>query len=225
VALDSRQLINWDRHLQDVVHLINTQYIESHGFSPAEILFGFSPRHSRLPTLEEAVNAEGAAITVDVDLQPAVEGRSARIQEARDLIREGRETSPPLLTSRLTKGDLVLLWDTVLEKDKGRKLNPRWKGPFRLRKLSYHKQSAILEDIVTRLWVSQYHVDHLKRFVARSDDAIAEATELRRRLQERNYEVKRLIKETKGSSLAINTIPVEPEESYIWKGGGVDLHL
>lgn len=64
---------------------------------------------------------------------------------------ELRVTLPPLMLTRLAEGDLVLLWDTVLEKDKGRKLDPRWRGPFLLKKLMYYKCSVVLEDLITKL--------------------------------------------------------------------------
>lgn len=98
---------------------------------------------------------------------------------------ESRVTLPPPTLTRLAEGDLVLLWDTVLEKDKGRKLDLRWRGPFLLKKLMYHKCSAVLEDLIIKLQVGCYHVDHLKRFIARSSDAIEEAKELRQRLLDR----------------------------------------
>lgn len=87
----------------------------------------------------------------------------------------------------------------------------------------YHKRSAVLEDLITKLQVGRYHVDHLKRFIARSSDAIEEAKELRQRLLDRQQEAKRLIKEARGQRNPPEAIPVELEETSIWKGGIIDL--
>lgn len=73
----------------------------------------------------------------------------------------------------------------MLEKDKGRKLDPRWRGPFLLKKLMYHKHSVVLEDLIIKLQVGCYHINHLKHFITRSSDAIEEAKELRQRLLDR----------------------------------------
>lgn len=69
---------------------------------------------------------------------------------------------------------IVLLQDTVLEKDKGRKLDSRWKGPFLLKQLTHYKRSAVLEDLVTHL----NYVDHPKRFVPRTESIRKEAIKL-----------------------------------------------
>ncbi|KAJ8175493.1 hypothetical protein LV161_008779 [Aspergillus fumigatus] len=222
-SLDSLQLLDWDSNLPSVIKAINTRHIEDHGFSPAEILFGFSPRHAGAPRIEDLINLEGIEVRAETDLRSAIESKAARVQEARDLMTESRVTLPPPTLTRLAEGDLVLLWDTVLEKDKGRKLDPRWRGPFLLKKLMYHKRSAVLEDLITKLQVGRYHVDHLKRFIARSSDAIEEAKELRQRLLDRQREAKRLIKEARGQRNPPEAIPVELEETSIWKGGIIDL--
>ncbi|GFF22592.1 hypothetical protein IFM46972_00366 [Aspergillus udagawae] len=106
---------------------INTRRIEKHGFSPAEILLRFQPRHSQpVPVGHRVLNDVEHTIGQEVDLTPGIEGRMARMQEARDILRDRRHDSPSIPPSgRLREGDLVLLWDTVLEKEKGRKLDPR----------------------------------------------------------------------------------------------------
>lgn len=60
-------------------------------------------------------------------------------------------------------------------------------------------RSGILEDIVTGLRLGKSHVDHLKKFVARSADAETEAGDLRQDLLNRARESKRLLKEYRDS--------------------------
>lgn len=92
-----------------MIKAINTHHIKDHGFSPAEILFGFSPRHAGAPRIEDLINLEGIEVRAETDLQSVIKSKAARVQEAQDLITESRVTLPPLTLTRLAKGDLVLL--------------------------------------------------------------------------------------------------------------------
>lgn len=51
-----------------MIKAINICYIEDHGFSPAEILFGFSPRHAGVLRIEDLINLEGIEVRVETDL-------------------------------------------------------------------------------------------------------------------------------------------------------------
>lgn len=51
-----------------VIKAINTYYIEDHGFSPAEILFRFSLRHTGAPRIEDLINLEGIEVRAEIDL-------------------------------------------------------------------------------------------------------------------------------------------------------------
>lgn len=51
-----------------VIKVINTRYIKDHGFSPAEILFGFSLRHAGAPRIEDLINLEGIEVRAEIDL-------------------------------------------------------------------------------------------------------------------------------------------------------------
>lgn len=65
-----------------MIKVINTRHIKDYGFSPAEILFGFSPRHAGALRIEDLINLEGIEVRVETDLQSAIESKAARVQEA-----------------------------------------------------------------------------------------------------------------------------------------------
>ena len=61
------------------------------------------------------------------------------------------------------EGDLVLLWDYILEKDLGQKLDPRWSEPHHLVKINPGGISAM----VCKLYgdgsdLRRIHLNHLK---------------------------------------------------------------
>ena len=76
---------------------------------------------------------------------------------------------------KLVEGDLVLLRRFEIDKHKGRKLEARWEGPFRLSDISWHGRSGRLRDINTGELVKvrraglqeRCHLNDLKRFVER----------------------------------------------------------
>ena len=73
------------------------------------------------------------------------------------------------------EGDLVLLRRFATDQHHGRKLEPRWEGPYRLSDVAYHGQSGRLEDLhtgkVVRVRASglkeRCHLGDLKVFMPR----------------------------------------------------------
>ena len=65
------------------------------------------------------------------------------------------------------KGDLVLLRRFVVDKDKGRKLEVKWEGPYLVTKLSSSGVSVTLTDFLTDRVKGRYSTDALKLYVQR----------------------------------------------------------
>lgn len=68
------------------------------------------------------------------------------------------------------EGDLVLLRRIDLEKEKGRKLEAHWPGPFLIYRVLNKRRSVIF--CVT---LGKQHVDNIKRFCPRSEVSRQEA--------------------------------------------------
>lgn len=60
------------------------------------------------------------------------------------------------------EGDLVLLRRFAVDKDKGRKLETRWEGPYRIAKITKSGVSVRLEDLSTGVRKGRYSVDDVK---------------------------------------------------------------
>lgn len=63
----------------------------------------------------------------------------------------------------------MLLRRLELHNQKGRKLEPRWEGPYILEKVMYHQRSGILNSLRENNLVGKYHLNDMKKFVGRSD--------------------------------------------------------
>ena len=63
--------------------------------------------------------------------------------------------------------DLVLLWRFAVDKDKGRKLEAKWEGPYRITRITKSEISVWLEDLCTGAKKGRYSIDDLKIYVAR----------------------------------------------------------
>ena len=167
----------WDTLLDDVVSSINTRVLRVHGRSPAELLFGFTPRHHGDQTLDDLVTLGG--------LDQAAYGlRLAALDEARDLAggvftiaADAKEQNSTPEWTPLKEGDLVLVRNFEVAKHLGRKLDAQWEGPFRLVDVSRHQRSGRLQDLVTGEIVKarkgglneRTHVNDMKLFYARGN--------------------------------------------------------
>mgnify|MGYP002717795851 FL=1 len=45
-ARSTEVYLNWDQYLPMVIQAINTRVMDAHGYSPAQIMFGFQPRYA-----------------------------------------------------------------------------------------------------------------------------------------------------------------------------------
>ncbi|KAL3247644.1 hypothetical protein ABHI18_012339, partial [Aspergillus niger] len=173
----------WDEYLATAIYAINTRAIQPSGFVPAEVLLGFRPRLGLLSPKDQIVQHIVEQHWQDLQ-QPAttsgVVSRMTFLDEVREsaAVEQNQHQSNRKAATEYRVGDLVLVWRTTVEKDKGRKLDARWSGPFKVSKVSRHKRSVILSEIGTNLMLGRYHVDHLKLFLTRQGEALSEAKEL-----------------------------------------------
>ena len=192
---------SWDQFIPTAVHAINTRTLRVHGFTPSELLLGFNPR---LPTSlpapiesahdqavlsvlvalatgnPESVVSDQLLRTIDYNVRLAKLDEIGRHALAKNVNEAERLENEDGQWERLTDGNLVLLRRFEIDKHKGRKLEARWEGPFRLSDISWHGRSGRLRDINTGELVKvrraglqeRCHLNDLKRFVVRDESRL-----------------------------------------------------
>lgn len=83
----------------------------------------------------------------------------ARYEEKNEIRRQHQ--NPPAI------GDLVLLRSFAVDKDKGRKLSPRWEGPYLVYKRGKSGVSVTLKDLHTVKVKGRYSLDSTKVYIPR----------------------------------------------------------
>lgn len=79
----------------------------------------------------------------------------------------------------LKEGDLVLLRRAVVDKDKGRKLEPRWEGPYAVVKVGFSNVSVNLKDFHTDKTRGRHSLDAVKLYVRREEGEESNTVDLR----------------------------------------------
>ena len=144
---------DWDLVVDSVVHAINTRVLRVHGFSPAELLFGFNPNRTGWdvnPNTERAVAVLSTLVATGPNpwkgegeeeeeerLADRQLERLARIDDIRQQATSGvveeaqkrEERQRPMRHAPPKDGDLVLLRRFLLDQRPGSKLEPRSEGP------------------------------------------------------------------------------------------------
>ena len=201
-------LSEWGSCLPTVAFAINTRTVRVHGFTPAQLLFGFTPRgypedfsirdgliaHTGL--LEETVvswaNERGyerweedkekgdqGGVEEEEGLVNGVWSRLSTMEEERDMAIERMMCAQKAIEAQyerkhsgkpqrnLSVGDLVLLRRFAVDKDKGKKLDTKWEGPYKVTKIGRSGVSMTLEDLHTGKRKGSYSLDHVKEYVKR----------------------------------------------------------
>lgn len=173
--------VYWGQEIRSAVLSINTRFIKVHGYTPAEILLGFNPAISRkseaslgewtkqlLLESGDILNPNEANITSYITTQEE-NGFTAgtRLASKQDSIRIRK--SAGYKTPK--EGDLVLLRDFPLAKDKGRKLDPRWSTPRLLERISKSGVSAHVRQLHDPPGRTKcYHFDDLLVYLPRTSN-------------------------------------------------------
>ncbi|KAG0134934.1 hypothetical protein HOY82DRAFT_601820 [Tuber indicum] len=120
------------------------------------------------------MTSEKPDLSMEEELHCYVDTRDKRVTEAvgkmaltQDKLKEKRTAG----YKAPQPGDLVLLQDFQLAKDKGRKLEPRWKTPRILERISKSGVSAHARQLHDTPGITKrYHLDNLLLFVPRTHD-------------------------------------------------------
>lgn len=202
-------LDRWSNFVSVVVFAVNNRIVRVHGFTPSQLLFGFSPRGQpedynikdglkigllqgwarnwgREPE-EEWEGQEGARETMEVTklgetneevgnyvwnhLSVLDEIRSRALSKYihNQALLSARALQNQTSTMEVQKGDLVLLRRFAIDKDKGKKLETKWEGPYLVARVSYSKVSVILNDIITEKRKGRYSLDSIKFYMKREE--------------------------------------------------------
>jgi hypothetical protein len=176
---------DWVQKLPSILLSMNTNVSKSTGFSPAHLLFGFSPRTVWDIEFPDASPDEPQSVTerfakMRADLQEAHQNLTAAKQNQKVYADRHRTISP-----RYSPGDLVLLNTRNLRLAGPRKFWPRWIGPFEvLHSVGSLSFKLKLPEAYSRLH-PVFHTSLLKLYHA-ADDTVAHVIPP---LQEDDYEV------------------------------------
>ncbi len=156
---------DWADKLSRVQFAFNTSVNESTKFSPAQLLFGYQPRHimdvfaqSHLPKFENP-----AATEMISQMKKELELAQKRLAEAKQRMKSYVDKTRR--DERFVVGDEVLLSTVNLSFAIPRKLKPRFVGPFKVTKvISPVAYELKLPQTLSRLH-PVFHVSLLKRYV------------------------------------------------------------
>ncbi|GBG86999.1 hypothetical protein CBR_g44454 [Chara braunii] len=157
----------WPKHVRATFFVENITIKRSTKYAPATLWYG---RHATLP-IENFLNSwrrQDMESTLSfeelLDLRIRQVGiAEERIQEVADRVSDSRledkerwDLLPQVRKDPLEVGDLVLLYDSSLEKQWSRKLDKQWLGPYRIRRCGQHRAYEIeeLNGSQWRDWVS-----------------------------------------------------------------------
>ena len=158
----------WDQVLLRATRALNTREVRVHGYSPFQLLFGIPP-HLNLPgdnpLLSEIhgnaallIRLDGIRATLQSTEQGPVEEvlwAEAEREEVREEARQCWQVYAERMvvqTSRnlvkpgpIRPGDLVMLRDTAVAKEKGLKFYYQWTGPYLVRSVTREEMSFVLQ--------------------------------------------------------------------------------
>ncbi|RDI83557.1 hypothetical protein Vi05172_g6513 [Venturia inaequalis] len=190
---DPQRIFKWDEYLPIVIHNLRLRPVRSLGYSPYKLMLGFEPRaHGSEFTIDERIRSAVAATVSEQEMASHVTTAGERAEllkmakhdEMRDLSTRLRAEQYDKLAQqggtiqdrRLRKwalpekGDLVLVRRTYQDHVKGHKLEPKWQGPMKVVSVSWHGQSAVLQNPKTEKKGGRYHLNDLKVFAKRKEE-------------------------------------------------------
>jgi hypothetical protein len=187
----TENLFIFDKFLPQVCNSANTRWIKTHGFTPAELMYGFNPRvEIGDETIDEAIRKEllgnfpaaGNSVTIPEDI-PGIQVREEEYGKRLAKLEDMRDAAARLKLKQQMKmadgktpkfkapkvGDLVLLRRLSQDNQKSHKLEARWEGPYRIDKLQNNGRSARISDLKTDRDIGKYHLNDLKTFCERKE--------------------------------------------------------
>ena len=178
---DDRFIFDWDHFLQAVVNAINTRLVRIHGFSPAELLYGFQPRHvAELQDFEDEIRGTAVADNIESWIASQVEmdiaaydARLATIDEIRSEATQRKLADKQKLALKTfrdgkapQKDDLVLVRRLQQDQQRSHKLEPKWEGPYKVTKTEWHDKSIWVRSLKGEK-DKKHHVNDVKKFLVK----------------------------------------------------------
>ena len=163
---------SWSRYIPEIALSINTRLIQVHGYSPAELLLGYKPKLAhfniqplKLPIWMDEMEAEATRTHgLYVALREETRNQATESLATHQGKNEAKRAIPLGL---LSPGDLVLVRDTQLDNQRGRKLEARWRGPRMLVQMTKEHLSGWVKPIYENGKMKRYHCQDMKKYVSR----------------------------------------------------------
>jgi hypothetical protein len=155
---------NWSHYLQSAVHVTRITKQGSTNFSPSEILYGHQIRqHFDLGEFDQEQKDPEDYILEEVARISQIRHQASKfIKKAQDRQKEYYDAHQTL-TEPLKIGDLVLIYQNLIESNWSAKLEPKWEGPYLIQDIkgtSYHLRTSsgsILPTTIHRNHLKLYH--------------------------------------------------------------------
>ncbi len=179
----------WGRSNPEILPSVNGRLVRLYRFTPSEIIVGFVPEwkitqmsaHEVIPditneTTREATPGEVYEIEerpVGLILKRIIDGKEEQRTFAVRSISENHTRQERKTRAEWTKprvGDWVLVRDFERDKHHRRKLEARWVGPRILTEITSSGVSGFVQELYSE-GVKKYHLDDLKTYCPRADDA------------------------------------------------------
>ncbi|GBG82257.1 hypothetical protein CBR_g34540 [Chara braunii] len=173
----------WPNFLRVAFFVDNITIRRSTGYAPATLWYG---RHATFPIESFLKTWRRQDLETDLTFEELLDLRARQIGVIEDRIEEAASRTADSRTkdkfrwdkmARVRKeplkvGDVVLLYDSSLEKQWSRKLDKRWLGPYRVTRCGEHGAYQI-EELNGTAWKDWVSGSRLKKFVARGEQGKA----------------------------------------------------
>ena len=164
---------SWSLGVRDHVLTINTKATKIHGYQPAQLMLGFEPKRIHFdiePTpIPDPVLALEALPNHQYHLHTALRSEARLLASEVASYTHAYKHARRLRRQRIPNvGDLVLVRDLQLDKQKGRKLDPKWLGPRILVKFTEGGHSAWVREVYGPQKLKRYHINDLIQYHERA---------------------------------------------------------
>lgn len=176
---------DWGLHVKDAIIDIKTRCVCIHGYTPSEILLGFNAVSSREPATGQQQQGDGSVnwmehceiptasedtIHVHVDRRDE-QSQSANLKLAHN--KDNLHVKGSAGYKEPKPGDLVLVRNIQLAKEKGKNLEPRWSTPRLLERISRSGVSGHIRQLPDPPGqTKRYHIDDLIPYLSRNQNPI-----------------------------------------------------
>ncbi|CEH15969.1 FOG: Transposon-encoded proteins with TYA, reverse transcriptase, integrase domains in various combinations [Ceraceosorus bombacis] len=157
-----RLLDKWPNLIGEVTSDLNHRLVPAIGYSPAQILFGLTPRSSPLEASDDPGDPDEDNSTLHLALLDSIRWDASTALANQQLKQKSRHNLR-VRQLELKAGDLVLKHESWLRSQWSNKLHPRWSGPYKVKES--FRNSAVIEDLDSGQQVGgRVHLKRLKRF-------------------------------------------------------------